>query len=586
MAVCSLPQRLDLPVGETATDITAIKNTSFILSDVGNVYSFGNNTADGVKSTTLVRINFQDSEMKEERALRKIHASKDALFGSVIEDMFLPLCNLKALEKLFLRKMKEILNQVIVPIHLLRKSPISKETNTRESMESLVKSAENVIKIVSQNVKASWELSILDSNVEKLPLIKNTNFFADAMENYTKAVCNCLVGNTISLEHGSKISQAVMDILQKICHIEQKEESRDMLKFLLLDPTSQLNHYISCLQSMILAGRKNESVYLTSILNSIEKTLTILKSAQKSIERERKSLDRTREFFEIAGSKLVTLKHPKRRVVLNSKECQITVANSASFSKHWIILMNDILVHAGYSSYVTHPLQTIWVESHQVLSPSDKEKDSNKTSPDSKDLQITLVLPEDTLVLVSQDYESKNEWLVQLQRTICSHLSINNNHTPPITRNTNYNFTKISDLKSAEYNGMWLYSKMHGRGTLTWPDGRNYVGQFRQNQKHGMGRMEIPDSNGGKTIYEGQWSDDKFEGRGKICFANGDIYRGTVKDGKPHGHGMMKQGKFMGSGASVYNGEFQFGQKCGWRDGIVICVSMVMDLVCAVSVWV
>ena len=53
MAVCSLPQRLDLPVGETATDITAIKNTSFILSDVGNVYSFGNNTADGVKSTTL-----------------------------------------------------------------------------------------------------------------------------------------------------------------------------------------------------------------------------------------------------------------------------------------------------------------------------------------------------------------------------------------------------------------------------------------------------------------------------------------------------------------------------------------------------
>ena len=129
---------------------------------------------------------------------------------------------------------------------------------------------------------------------------------------------------------------------------------------------------------------------------------------------------------------------------------------------------------------------------------------------------------------MSQDYESKNEWLVQLQRTICSHLSINNNHTPPITRNTNYNFTKISDLKSAEYNGMWLYSKMHGRGTLTWPDGRNYVGQVRQNQKHGMGRMEIPDSNGGKTIYEGQWSDDKFEGRGKICFANGDIYRGTV----------------------------------------------------------
>ncbi len=28
--------------------------------------------------------------------------------------------------------------------------------------------------------------------------------------------------------------------------------------------------------------------------------------------------------------------------------------------------MNDLLVHAGYSSYVAHPLQTIWIESHQV----------------------------------------------------------------------------------------------------------------------------------------------------------------------------------------------------------------------------
>ena len=32
--------------------------------------------------------------------------------------------------------------------------------------------------------------------------------------------------------------------------------------------------------------------------------------------------------------------------------------------------MNDLLVHAGYSSYAVHPLQTIWIESHQVKYPS------------------------------------------------------------------------------------------------------------------------------------------------------------------------------------------------------------------------
>ena len=59
-----------------------------------------------------------------------------------------------------------------------------------------------------------------------------------------------------------------------------------------------------------------------------------------------------------------------------------------------------------------------------------------------------------------------------------------------------------------------------------WPDGRNYSGQFRQNQKHGMGKMEFPQLQCDKsTIFDGQWVEDKFEGRGKIRFSNGDLYR-------------------------------------------------------------
>ena len=227
---------------------------------------------------------------------------------------------------------------------------------------------------------------------------------------------------------------------------------------------------------------------------------------------------------------------------------------------------------AGYSSHVVHPLKTIWVESHQVLSPTSSSGSDSKPIPDAKDLELNLVLPEETLVLAANDYESKNEWLLQLQRCIIDSLAVNQGatnpshdavvkiYTPPITRNTNYTFTKIADMKGAEYHGMWLYGKLHGQGKLTWPGGRSYFGQFRQNQKHGMGKICF--SNG--DVYDGQWSGDKFEGRGKICFSNGDVYRGTVKDGKPHGHGMLKQGRFMGSGASVYNGEWSLGVKCGY----------------------
>ena len=41
--------------------------------------------------------------------------------------------------------------------------------------------------------------------------------------------------------------------------------------------------------------------------------------------------------------------------------------------------------------------------------------------------------------------------------------------TPPITRCTGHNFKKIPELKGAEYQGSWMYGKLHGQGTLKWP---------------------------------------------------------------------------------------------------------------------
>ena len=235
----------------------------------------------------------------------------------------------------------------------------------------------------------------------------------------------------------------------------------------------------------------------------------------------------------------------------------MTLGNANSFVKHWFILFNDILVHAGYASHVVHPLQTIWIETHLPSSPT------IETSPNLS-MEISLILPEDTLVLMAENHEAKNEWLLNLQRCINDTLSSTKSnesefksYTPPLTRNTSYTFSKLPDLKGAEYEGSWLQGKMHGKGCLTWPDGRYFQGQFRQNQKHGFGKMEIPDiKSGSKTIYEGQWKFDKFKGHGKITYANGDVYQGMVKEGKPHGQGVMKQGRFIGKILFIFVLEF------------------------------
>ena len=148
----------------------------------------------------------------------------------------------------------------------------------------------------------------------------------------------------------------------------------------------------------------------------------------------------------------------------------------------------------------------------------------------AEDLEITLVMPEETLVLTAGNHEQKNEWIVGLQKCVIDTLGVGSGsgsdkkHTPPILRNTTYNFTKFPELKGAKYEGAWLHGKIHGQGKLSWTDGRFYEGQLKQNQKHGIGKMNVP----GVALYEGKWKSDKFEGRGKIFYASGDHYFGQV----------------------------------------------------------
>ena len=59
-----------------------------------------------------------------------------------------------------------------------------------------------------------------------------------------------------------------------------------------------------------------------------------------------------------------------------------------------------------------------------------------------------------------------------------------------------------------------------------------YVGQLRQNQRHGIGKMEVVETSAfksSKTVFEGQWRCDKFEGNGSIIYSSGDVYKGSVK---------------------------------------------------------
>ena len=85
----------------------------------------------------------------------------------------------------------------------------------------------------------------------------------------------------------------------------------------------------------------------------------------------------------------------------------------------------------------------------------------------------------------------------------------------------------------AEYVGEWKDDKPHGQGTGTWSDGMKYVGEYKDGSRRGQGTLTWPDG----TKYVGEHKDGNRHGQGTMTFYNGDKYVGAYKDDKAHGRG-------------------------------------------------
>ena len=64
-------------------------------------------------------------------------------------------------------------------------------------------------------------------------------------------------------------------------------------------------------------------------------------------------------------------------------------------------------------------------------------------------------------------------------------------------------------------------------GTFTFASGNEYVGEWKDDKKHGYGTFRFVD--GGQHV--GEYKDDKPNGHGTYTWADGDKYAGEYKDG-------------------------------------------------------
>ena len=76
---------------------------------------------------------------------------------------------------------------------------------------------------------------------------------------------------------------------------------------------------------------------------------------------------------------------------------------------------------------------------------------------------------------------------------------------------------------------------VNGEGTMTYPDGSKYKGEWKNGSFNGQGTFTLTD----EWQYEGEWKDGERHGTGTMIYPGGK-YVGEFKEGERHGKGIEK----------------------------------------------
>jgi len=70
----------------------------------------------------------------------------------------------------------------------------------------------------------------------------------------------------------------------------------------------------------------------------------------------------------------------------------------------------------------------------------------------------------------------------------------------------------------------------HGFGYYVYPDGALYVGMWKNDKRHGYGRIIFGEDDPTQAYYEGDFKKNDYEGHGKFVWESGTEYEGEVED--------------------------------------------------------
>ncbi|KAG7154374.1 Alsin-like, partial [Homarus americanus] len=529
------PRRLDLPDGGLVRDLASGDNYLIIVTIDGLTFYVGKLREE--EKATVQQIPVGDATTR----CRSVLCQCDSVVCTA-DEMHPQVIKFLKNETKYLSLLKSV-NQLVVKPFLTTcsASNSSKGTTTAQKDTSASSGGGGSASSVASSLSDMLDDQAADVTAV-IPIIRQVEEHKSIYQKYMNLVCDAIAisGLTISSKDANVVLEKCQTILASLIPEDKRKTNSDLFAYLILRPLQHIHEYVEFLHSM---KTDTETYYSPFTLDKIKIAHAHWRQLSNTAQKSQIEAEATKAYWETCSPKMVeALANPSRRLLRESRANPINVHNAGRFSSHSFVLLTDVLVHLQYSNFTTYNLSTMWVEA----------------VPNSSSIQngIHITLPEDTLTLSSPTSSDKGQWIYALQEGIKRSVHGTGEaglvvipRAPPLVRNAAYTFTKNAQYKDATYSGQWFCGKLHGEGTMTWPDGRRYEGQFRQSVYHGPGRLEVP-STGGVTIYEGTWKNGKLEGKGIIS--------------QPHGHGELKKGRFSSQAASIYTGEWSNGVKHGY----------------------
>ncbi|XP_072858878.2 ALS2 C-terminal-like protein [Pogona vitticeps] len=242
----------------------------------------------------------------------------------------------------------------------------------------------------------------------------------------------------------------------------------------------------------------------------------------------------TRSLWKSLGHKFVdVLCVPERRLLEDSQNL-VVFTNTGRSDR--ILLFNDVLLLLQGNNFQSFDLKLVWVDA---------------TSRETGRNTIHVRTPEEQFFLLAQKPETRAVWEWKLNQAVRQALNgkrdfplwgeAGEGQDPPLCRFSVFTFKGEGRFKNATYEGEWCLGKPHGQGKLTWPDGRNYVGDFKEGFEHGFGICLVPRVTEDRyDCYKCHWQEGRMNGYGICEYGNETVYKGYFKDNVRQGFGILE----------------------------------------------